>query len=175
MSLTFKALREANLARLPLFKNKQGGPAHNTADGSDWKLTQWVNAIAGELGEFSEQILTLMMARAIGNLANTTKKMERGDYPNTLEANEYLASCLENELADVLIYADLVAFRLGFDLDAAVVSKFNEVSRRVGCDVFIQTKTPYGWWLPADNVIDGTGTMYLQTHSPCEGAIPLYR
>ena len=32
-------------------------------------------------------------------------------------------------------YLDILAYRLGIDLDEAIVSKFNRVSERVGCDV----------------------------------------
>jgi hypothetical protein len=34
--LTFNALRGANAARLPQFKNKHGELAHSKPDGSDW-------------------------------------------------------------------------------------------------------------------------------------------
>ena len=39
------------------------------------------------------------------------------------------------ELADVVIYADLLAERLGIDLGAAVRTKFNEVSDRRNIDI----------------------------------------
>lgn len=37
--LTFAELREANIARLPQFKNKHGEPAHSQPDGSDWSIS----------------------------------------------------------------------------------------------------------------------------------------
>lgn len=114
MKLTFEALRQANIARLPLFKNAKGKTAHRKADGSDWKLSAWSNATLGELGE----------------LANLIKKVERGDI--TLDAAR---PAIAKEMADVQIYLDLFAFRAGVDLSAATVAKFNEVSDRVGCDV----------------------------------------
>ncbi|MBR2813452.1 MAG: hypothetical protein IKE60_02295 [Reyranella sp.] len=61
--MTFATLREANIVRLPRFKNKKGLPAHSKPDGSDWALSTWCNAVLGELGE----------------LANLIKKVERGD------------------------------------------------------------------------------------------------
>ena len=77
-------------------------------------LSQWSNAVCGELGE----------------LANLIKKIERGDF--TLEeARPHLA----DELADVATYLDLLANRAGVDLGEAVRSKFNRVSERVLCDV----------------------------------------
>jgi NTP pyrophosphatase (non-canonical NTP hydrolase) len=113
--LTFDALRAANAARIPLFRNARGEPCHNH-DGSDWSAADWLMALTGELGE----------------LANFLKKVKRGDFTQG-EAAPHVAK----ELADVQIYLDLLAFRLGVDLGAATVQKFNEVSRRVKCDVFI--------------------------------------
>ncbi len=110
--LTFDKLREANIARLPQFKNSKGGPAHSEPDGSDWCLGQWSNAVLGELGE----------------AANIIKKVDRGDL--TLdEARPALAK----EFADVQAYLDILAFRAGVDLGQATIDKWNEVSERVGC------------------------------------------
>jgi len=114
--LTFSALREANTKRIPLFKNAKGEQAHSENDGSDWSLAEWCNAVTGELGE----------------AANLIKKVRRGDF--TLdEVREELAK----EFADVVVYLDILAMRAGVDLGKATVSKFNEVSTRVGCNVFL--------------------------------------
>lgn len=113
--LTFTALRQANRARLPQFKNRKGEPAHSTADGSDWSLGEWCNALCGELGE----------------AANIIKKIRRGDMALDGEGRQALA----DELADIQTYLDILAFRAGIDLGAATVSKFNHVSRRVGSPV----------------------------------------
>lgn len=112
--LTLRALRAANLARLPTFRNRLGELAHSQPDGSDWCLAQWANAVTGELGE----------------AANLIKKIERGDL--TLdEARVDLAK----EFADVLTYLDILAMRAGVDLGAATIDKFNEVSVRVGSPI----------------------------------------
>ena len=117
--LTFRTLRDANKARLPQFKNRRGEPAHSQPDGSDWKLSAWCNAVTGELGE----------------LANLIKKIERGDM--TLdEARQDVA----DELADVVTYLDILAFRCGVDLGNATMSKFNRVSERVGSDVWVDAE-----------------------------------
>lgn len=116
-TMTFAALRAANVARLPRFKNRKGEPAHSQPDGSDWALSTWSNAVLGELGE----------------LANLIKKVERGD----LTLDEARAD-LAKECADVATYLDILAFRLGVDLGQVVVDKFNEVSRRVDAGVFIE-------------------------------------
>lgn len=111
--LTFNVLREANQRRVPEFRDKQGRICH-APDGSDWKLSGWSNATFGELGE----------------AANIIKKIERGDF--TLEqARAHLA----DELADVAIYLDILAWRADIDLGQAIVDKFNRVSIRVNSRV----------------------------------------
>lgn len=117
--LSFSTLRQANVLRLPQFKNKHGGLAHSKADGSDWSPAQWLQAVVGELGEY----------------ANLRKKFERGD----IDGAEFLVEAAD-ELADVMIYLDILAFRLGVRLDVAVRDKFNRVSDRVGSTVYISTK-----------------------------------
>lgn len=114
--LTFKVLRSANIARLPMFKNARGEPAHSEPDGSDWPLSAWSNAVLGELGE----------------AANIIKKIERGD----MSLDEARAA-LADELADVQTYLDILAFRAGISLSDATMDKFNRVSDRVGCKVFL--------------------------------------
>ena len=114
--LTFNTLRGANTARLPQFKNSKGLPAHSEADGSDWCLAQWCNAVTGELGE----------------AANIIKKVDRGD----LTLDEARPS-LAKEFADIVTYLDILAIRAGIDLGKATMDKFNEVSVRVGSTVRI--------------------------------------
>lgn len=123
---TFSTLRAANVARLPTFKNVHGEPAHSEPDGSDWSIPEWSNAMAGEVGELADVYLLLAVVKASGNAANLTKKYSRGDL------NEgQLFTLIAKELADVAIYLDLLAFRCGIDLGAAVFDKFNAVSERV--------------------------------------------
>lgn len=117
--LSFATLRSANLARLPLFKNRKGQPAHSRADGFDWSPAQWLQAVVGELGEY----------------ANICKKFERGD----LDADEF-AKLAADELADVQTYLDILAYRVGVDLGAATIKKWNEVSQRVDCALRINSE-----------------------------------
>ncbi len=79
----------------------------------EWSLSDWSNALAGETGE----------------LCNWVKKVRRGDNVNMEE--------LGKELADIVIYADLLAEKLGLDLGECVKAKFNEVSERVHSSVKI--------------------------------------
>lgn len=128
MNLSFDALREANALRLSHFKNRFGEAAHKEADGSDWALSTWANAVQGELGESIEALLTMLHAeRAHGRAANLIKKIERGDYMLDEVRTE-----LAHELADVSIYLDILAMRCGIDLGEAIKAKFNAKSREVG-------------------------------------------
>lgn len=118
--LTFSTLRGANLARIPTFRNKHGDLAHSESDGSDWSPAEWLQAMVGELGEY----------------ANKRKKFERGD----LTEEEFSIEAAK-ELADVMIYLDILAYQVGVDLGQAVIDKFNEVSDRVNSPVKID---PWG-------------------------------
>lgn len=123
MSLTFNQLRAANLNRLPQFRDATGRLSHphqdGRPDGHDWPLSQWSNAVLGELGE----------------AANLIKKIERGDF--SLDAGR---DKLAAELADVQTYLDLLAHRAGINLGAATVDKFNVVSMRVGATTRLRHK-----------------------------------
>lgn len=77
----------------------------------DWIISDWAMAVAGEVGE----------------LCNKIKKARRGDPVSQTE--------LADELADVVIYLDIVAAELGIDLGRATREKFNVVSRRFDSDV----------------------------------------
>jgi NTP pyrophosphatase (non-canonical NTP hydrolase) len=115
-SLQFGVLREANLARMPQFRNAKGEIAHSKADGSDWSPAQWLQALVGEIGEY----------------ANFRKKVERGDLD--LEKDRQL---LADELADAMTYLDILAYQNGIDLGEATISKWNRVSIRCGSTIRI--------------------------------------
>lgn len=136
ISLTFSSLRQANIARLPEFKDANGRPAHESEDGSDWSPAQWLQAVIGELGEY----------------ANIRKKFERGD----LELEEFKELAWK-ELADVQCYLDILARRCldtseethptGVDLGQSVIDKFNLISERVKSSVRLSAK---GWYRETD-------------------------
>lgn len=120
--LTIGSLQEANVERLPEFRDATGRLSHPYIEGQpvgfDWSLPEWTNAMCGEAGE----------------AANIAKKIRRGDFSNAVEDGR---AKLGEELADVLCYAVLVAHRAGIDLEEAVQQKFNMVSERVGSRVYI--------------------------------------
>lgn len=92
--LTFAALRDANMRRLPTFRNAKGELSHSRADGSDWSLNDWFTALAGECGELEEALLGSGHATAEGPIAD--------------------------EMADVAIYLDILAYQVGADMTAAI-------------------------------------------------------
>ena len=119
--MQFSDLEDANRLRLPQFKNRQGKPAHSQPNGHDWSIAEWTNAMAGEAGE----------------ACNIAKKLIRGDYGDDEELG---IGELLDEIADVVIYADLVCQRVNRKLEIAVHNKFNEVSERIGCDIILGGK-----------------------------------
>lgn len=195
--LSFEALRDANIQRLPLFTNAKGELAHTTTDGHDWSPAQWFGAVVGEMGEFARVRLqyemgeipfqeyrekaakeladvatyldilarralddvatkpnygdhaqTLMAAMAdIGEYANWRKKYDRGEVRHdSMNAHaEGLLEKAEAKLMDIrIVPANAIepvkvtfANETGVQLGTAIREKFNEVSRRVGANVFI--------------------------------------
>ena len=69
----------------------------------------------------------MALAGEVGELCNLLRKREEG--------GDVAAKSIEDELADVFTYLDLLAARLHVRLDLAVVRKFNEVSERRGVDI----------------------------------------
>lgn len=117
--LTFNTLRKANIKRLPLFKDAKGRTAHSKKNGSDWSVAEWCMAVTGELGEF----------------ANLYKKVIRGDFKLA-----QVKVALGKELADIAIYLDILAFQLDIDLGEAIIEKWNETSRKVGANLYIDAE-----------------------------------
>ncbi len=81
----------------------------------DWNSAQWACAAGGEMGE----------------LQNLIKKEFRGDSIPELDRK------IGQEIADVVIYLDLLAASRGLDLGQIVRDKFNEVSMRVNSKRFL--------------------------------------
>lgn len=72
----------------------------------DWSLTDWACAVGGETGE----------------LLNKIKKLRRG--------RKIAITALAEEIADIVIYLDLLSARLGILMEKAVREKFNQVSKK---------------------------------------------
>lgn len=85
-----------------------------------------------------------------GEVCNAVKKLRRlADGTNTAKDPQTEAEAIiqiGKELADMIIYADLLAARLNINLSSAIVSKFNEVSDRMKCAVKIEPEGDYDEW-----------------------------
>jgi len=124
-TLTFQALRAANRARMPWFKNATGETKHS---GKDWTVSDWAVATAGESGELVEVLLLYsLMSMALGKAQNIIKKMRRHDFDAIAAKSE-----VSDELADVTIYLDMLADSLGIDLGEATIHKWNKKSEQLG-------------------------------------------
>lgn len=88
-----------------------------------WSPSDWAVAMAGECGEACNAIKKLRRLDDGKQLANIPTERAR------------IIEDIEMELADMVIYADLLASRLGIDLGEAVRAKFNVVSDRVNSPV----------------------------------------
>lgn len=88
---------------------------------NSWSNSDWGIALTGEVGE----------------LCNVIKKLNRlrdglvGNKPEDMDKAVLLRKA-QDEAADIYLYLDLICQAMGFDLTAAVRSKFNEVSERIG-------------------------------------------
>lgn len=82
-----------------------------------WRLSQWSNAAAGEMGE----------------LCNVIKKMERVmeglNWSNSIPI-EQLTHMAKLEIGDVILYLDLLAASLTLNLSDCIRDTFNRVSVR---------------------------------------------
>lgn len=111
--MNLKTLREANVKRCE--------QVFHPLD--SWSAAEWACAMAGEAGE----------------ACNAVKKLRRfDDGTNTAKDPKTKAECISAiacELADTIIYVDLLAARLGIDLGEAIREKFNLVSDRMKSDV----------------------------------------
>lgn len=107
--LTLNRLRQNNVDRCARWH--PGGP-------NDWSMSDWAVAAAGECGE----------------ACNIVKKLnrERDKLTGNKETKQELEANLAAEIADTVIYLDLLAARAGIDLAAAIIAKFNLVSEREG-------------------------------------------
>jgi NTP pyrophosphatase (non-canonical NTP hydrolase) len=126
--LRFDELRRENVDRCHRW--------HGDFPDGDWTGADWSNAMCGEAGE----------------AANVVKKLRRHEtgHPGAEDMGPLgLVQALANELADVVIYADLLAAKYGIDLGQAVVDKFNFVSRREGFPERICRRAPHELWRQA--------------------------
>jgi NTP pyrophosphatase (non-canonical NTP hydrolase) len=114
-ALTFAAFSVVNGARCNRWH--AGGLA-------EWSVTDWSNAVAGELGEACNAIKKLRRIE--------TGAQNINDPGRQLTERDQAIAAIGAEIADTFIYLDLLAQRLGLSLEAEVVKKFNATSERYG-------------------------------------------
>ncbi|MGA9722683.1 MAG: hypothetical protein WBQ86_09530 [Candidatus Binatus sp.] len=109
--LTFEELREANLSR---------GQRWHKGGLDEWSVAQWAVAAAGEMGEICNAVKKLdRIEDGIANISEPNRQ---------LSTREEAVRAIGAEIADTVIYLDLLSQRLGLDMAAEVSKKFNKVS-----------------------------------------------
>jgi len=129
MSISFDDLREVN-------RNRCEESYHSIGS---WSPSDWGNAMAGEFGEVAVEFLDLqaLMIKLFSKIqaCDTIKKMMR-----QLESDAEVSVLKEKlalELADIVIYCDLLSERVGIDLGESVKKKFNINSDKMGSIHFL--------------------------------------
>jgi len=108
--LTFKQVSKINLERANIW--------HPNGI-EDWAVTDWSNAMAGEAGEVCNAIKKLRRIESNVNQANNLTK-------------EKAIEEIGKEIGDTYLYLDLLAQRLGLNIDELIIETFNRVSDREG-------------------------------------------
>jgi NTP pyrophosphatase (non-canonical NTP hydrolase) len=83
-----------------------------------WSASDWMVAVTGEVGE----------------AANVIKKLNRvrDGIPGNKETESELRAMLADEIADSVIYLDLLAQSVGLDLETIRDAKFAKTSEKIG-------------------------------------------
>ena len=96
-----------------------------------WSPTDWACAMAGECGEVCNEVKKLR--RRFYN----SDDFER-TFPEDFQKHHAVeAARIAEEIADMVIYADLLCQRLGISLEDAIREKFNTVSENYGSKIRI--------------------------------------
>lgn len=115
MPMTFGQFSQTNLERA--LRWHKGGL-------DEWSVSDWATASAGEMGEACNAVKKLR--RLEHDLANIS------DPGRQLSTKAEAVAKIGEEIADTVIYLDLLAQRLGLSLADEVAKKFNATSERYG-------------------------------------------
>jgi len=85
---------------------------------NSWSHAEWLAAASGELGEVAHVIKSILRQR--DGLISSTDSAEK------------LNQRLGEEIADTVIYLDMLAQSAGIDLGKAITKKFNKKSKEIG-------------------------------------------
>ena len=110
---TFEYLSRVNRDRCAYFNKRAGKTVLKDGEG----IMRFALGAAGEVGE-------------LANIVNKIDRLDKGfkhNNPGDLDRDELVVR-LADEIGDVFLYLDLVAFAEGIDLFPAIVNKFNKTS-----------------------------------------------
>lgn len=111
--LTFKQVSKTSLERALIWH--KGGL-------EEWTVSDWAVAVMGEAGEICDAIKKLRRIEENVDSKNPKQPLDRAA----------AIAAIEQEIGDTFIYLDLLAQRLGIDIEDAVRNTFNRVSEREG-------------------------------------------
>lgn len=109
--------------------------------GDTWTLSDWFMALGGEVGEAMN--VAKKMRRVETKLAELRSYMKPHESAHIhqeaelIEQHKTLRAQLADELADVMAYLDIVAWKANIPWPKAIIDKFNAVSDREGLDYHI--------------------------------------
>lgn len=111
MTLTFEQFSKAN-------KDRCEAPDgfNHLVDG--WSEAEWLSAATGELGEVAHAVKAILR--------------QRDNLIDAKYSDAELKSMLSEEIADTIIYLDLLAQRAGISIGDAIRDKFNAMSDKIG-------------------------------------------
>lgn len=97
----------------------------------DWNVLEWAGATAGECGEMANVAKKMRRHEIVSRQKNTLwhKEEYTARYNNK---QDKLRQQLADEVADTVIYLDLLCASQGIDLQEAIIKKFNETSKKIG-------------------------------------------
>lgn len=87
-----------------------------------WSISDWAVALAGEVGELCNAVKKLNRIETGAANINSPGRQ--------LETREAAIIAIAEELADVFLYMPMLAARIGVDLRAEIVKKFNATSAK---------------------------------------------
>ena len=109
---------------------------HSEGGLDSWSPAEWGNALAGEVGELCN-VLKKLLRHDMGIQQLAVENREPTKQSGT---RAKLLVDAAKEIADSYTYLDLVAARLGLDVQQCVVSKFNEISEREGLPMRFESR-----------------------------------
>ena len=105
-----------------------------------WDVMHWACALAGEAGELANKAKKIWKLNDEIDRTLSDKDLncveKNYDYDELEQKRETLVDGMAEELADVLIYADLLAQHLNVNLEDALIKKFNLKSKEIKSTVF---------------------------------------